>query len=279
VSTIPAELLAIVDRYLLQEALARREQALGKIERRLAVTLADAWRKEGALMVRKLEAGRDRWSALEAPRPRRILLGQHELDILYDNVSQTMRHVFEAALQDTAERAFSKGLASSTLGGTVSLDLQNPRAVAYLTRRGAERVTGITQATRDRLRTVLADAVERGDSYTTLGQEIDQMFRGFGGARPQAHIATRAELVAATETGDAYAAGNRELAQQVQQSGQTVEKHWLTADDDRVDPDCEANEAAGWIDLDEPYPSGHQRPLAHPACRCDETHRAVPADS
>lgn len=45
-------------------------------------------------------------------------------------------------------------------------------------------------------------------------------------------------------------------------------KSWLTAGDDRVDAHCRANEAAGWIPLDQPFPSGHQRAQGHQACRC-----------
>jgi hypothetical protein len=280
ISTIPDELIAAIDRYLLEAQLAGRDRDLRKLERRLAIELADAWRKEGALLVRKLAADRDKYSEFEEARSRRIVITQDELDILYGNVSESMRRVFEKPLQDVAERAFFKGAAaaSSSLGGVVSLDLANPRAQAYLVRHGAERVTAISLETRARLRTLLANAIEDGKSYTTLGREIEQLFSGFGAARPQRHVATRAELVAITETGDAYAAGNRELAKQVQQDGQVIEKHWLTAADDRVDDEiCAANEEAGWIDLDDPYPSGHMRPLGHPACRCDEAHRAVPA--
>jgi transposase-like protein len=48
-----------------------------------------------------------------------------------------------------------------------------------------------------------------------------------------------------------------------------VEKFWDTANDEYVCEYCTRNEAAGWVPLDLPFPSGHQQPQAHPGCRCD----------
>jgi hypothetical protein len=43
---------------------------------------------------------------------------------------------------------------------------------------------------------------------------------------------------------------------------------WLTEEDAKVCPVCEANEAAGPVKLGEPFPSGDTEPPAHPNCRC-----------
>jgi hypothetical protein len=86
---------------------------------------------------------------------------------------------------------------------------------------------------------------------------------------PQQHIDSRAHLVAVTETGNAYAEGQLEVAQELAAAGIEMEKAWITVGDDRVTEGCRENEAAGWIGLDDPFPSGHQRPLRFPGCRCD----------
>ena len=36
---------------------------------------------------------------------------------------------------------------------------------------------------------------------------------------------------------------------------------------------CDENEAAGWIDSEEPYPSGDDGPPFHPNCVCEEEYR------
>ena len=41
---------------------------------------------------------------------------------------------------------------------------------------------------------------------------------------------------------------------------------------------CDENAAAGWLPLAAAFPSGHQRPLRFPGCRCDLLMRAVGAD-
>ena len=43
---------------------------------------------------------------------------------------------------------------------------------------------------------------------------------------------------------------------------------WHTAEDNRVCPMCDANEAAGPRILGQPFPSGAIQPPQHPRCRC-----------
>jgi len=48
-----------------------------------------------------------------------------------------------------------------------------------------------------------------------------------------------------------------------------IEKHlWITAEDERVEDLCLANETAGAIKVGDPFPSGDISPLAHLNCRC-----------
>ncbi len=74
----------------------------------------------------------------------------------------------------------------------------------------------------------------------------------------------RADLAAQYESGTAYEAVREALALQ---QGMT-HKRWETMRDDRVERVCLDNEAAGSIPINDLFPSGHTRPLAHPLCRC-----------
>ena len=86
----------------------------------------------------------------------------------------------------------------------------------------------------------------------------------------------RAELIATTVAGDAYEAATAAAGRQLADAGLVMEKSWLTVGDDRVDVECEDNEAQGWIPMDDGFRSGHTRPPAQPACRCTALYRRRP---
>ena len=50
-------------------------------------------------------------------------------------------------------------------------------------------------------------------------------------------------------------------------------KRWITAGDELVSDMDEANEAEGWIPIDESFSSGDLQPPSHPNCRCTVTYR------
>lgn len=51
------------------------------------------------------------------------------------------------------------------------------------------------------------------------------------------------------------------------------EKRWSTTNDGKVSAGCLANQAEGWIDIEETHQSGHDAPPRHPRCRCSELYR------
>ncbi|HRJ42932.1 MAG TPA: phage minor head protein, partial [Caldilineaceae bacterium] len=163
-----------------------------------------------------------------------------------------------AALGEDVEQAFS---------------LRNPRAVAYLEEHGAKLVTKINEETRSQMRTLVTQAVDEGWSYTRTAKAIREKFDGFAGLKPQKHIRDRATLVAVTEAGQAYEEGSRIVALGLAERGVRMEKYWRTSGDERVSQGCVDNQAAGWIDVAEMFPSGHERPLRFPGCRCTAQYR------
>lgn len=119
----------------------------------------------------------------------------------------------------------------------------------------------IDETTRDFLRGSVADAIEGGWSNDKLAAEIADSY---------AFSKERAMTIARTET---QLAANAGALAGYKASGAVAMKQWVTAQDDLVEEECLANEAAGpngdgVLPLDADYPSGDDAPPAHPNCRC-----------
>lgn len=145
----------------------------------------------------------------------------------------------------------------------------SPAALQYIENHGAEAVTQITETTRQAMNALLQQSAIEGWSYSHTARVIREQFEGFAGLKPQLHIRNRAELVAVTEIGNAYCEGGLQAAYDLQAAGVKVVKSWMTTGDNRVSEGCQENEGADWIALEDEFPSGHQRPLRFPGCRCD----------
>lgn len=251
----------------LQEAITRKsiDKTLKPIETRLQSTVATLFRKQGRDVVRAL------------PPVRKHLIETVESDFndLFDNaIEDTSADMFTAI-----ERAIESGV---VIGGKqlirefkadLVFGLTNPRAVLYTKDRSAEAITQIDNETKDVIRALIVTAVENGTSYQTLARQIKDRYTQFAIGVPQQHIRSRAELVAITEVGNAYQAGNYAAAQDMTASGIKLQKSWHNVGDKRVSDGCKDNSAAGWIDLDEAFPSGHMTPLRFPGCRCAALYR------
>lgn len=113
----------------------------------------------------------------------------------------------------------------------------------------------IDDATREFLRTDVAQAIEEGWSNDRLADAISANY---------AFSDERAETVARTETAYADVNGNLDAWRA---SGLVDQKQWLTA------PDCcdECQDLDGeTVDLDDDFPNdGGDGPPLHPNCRCD----------
>jgi SPP1 gp7 family putative phage head morphogenesis protein len=163
--------------------------------------------------------------------------------------------------------AYSTGIKSSIadLEGELSFapvfGLESPAAVQYLRLNEFSNLAKTLDATTaEQLQGILAEGLEAGLSYSQIAKLITAKFSDFGAAR--------ARLIAITEIGNAYSDATLESGLSLQDRGIEMEKSWMTAGDDRVDEPCEANEAAGWIFIQDDFPSGSGRPLDHPGCRC-----------
>ncbi|MCH7945460.1 MAG: hypothetical protein IIC73_05515 [Armatimonadetes bacterium] len=257
----------------LREAFAakRKWRALEKAERKLEKAMQTAFRTQGRAFMAKL----DRKAGLQ--------------EAAGDILPPDWEAIFDAAASDTAifTKPIQAGIESALLNGGThaisdfavegSFDLANPRAVAYLENHAADAVTAINETTRSELRTIITNGVDKGKSYDAIAREIRERFDGFSTPSPLKHIRSRAHLVAVTEVGDAYEAGNRAVIDGLVDDGLTMQKSWSTTGDSRVDPICDGNEGEGWIPVEDTFSSGDGEPLAHPGCRCGNLYRRKPS--
>lgn len=161
--------------------------------------------------------------------------------------------------------AYEAALAEAGFVGGPLIDAYQ-LAVRWAQSRGAEllRLDGaasLTAHTRERVRALVAETLQNGDSLRTLKNKLRADGLSFGPAR--------AETIARTETAMAQGEGKLQAFQSIGHEG----KRWVTAQDENVDGGqasgpCIQNAAAGALRLSAPFPSGHMTVPAHPRCRC-----------
>lgn len=263
-------------RLLETERDTRKDRDLAALETRLARALRRVWRAQERDLLARITRNRALWFLNEAAVGEAV--PPEGFDSMWDAVEDATTGPMADAVRDAADTAATRGgrSAQTDLGLAVDFALVNPAALDWLRRYAADRVAGLNATTRAQLRTLLVQAAAEGWSYQRTSREIRAKFRGFHTPDPRLHIRDRAELVAVTEIGEAYEHGRWMVVDDLQARGQTVEKRWLTAADDRVCEICAPNGAAGWVAAERSFPSGHNRPLGHPACRCDLLARTVP---
>lgn len=246
---------------LIHEAQSRNvdDRARIPIVKKLQKKLSALFTEQGREVLRAAERNKTKFSEAAAPR----------LDFGWlDAVLATTGLGFDAPLTQAIRAALVAG-ATSVLRGTghPSFNLSNAATAEYL-RTVRNRSKSISTETFRQIRDLISTAHDEHKSYSEIARLIKQRFLGFAGKAPQRHIRSRAELIAITEIGDAYMAGQLDAAKQLQSGGLPMIKQWLTVGDDRVSDGCNENQDAGWIPLDNNFPSGHARPLRFPGCRC-----------
>lgn len=190
-------------------------------------------------------------------------------NVIVDAVEESL---FDIA-SDTALRALAQiGVkAESALVNQV-----NTEAVAFARARAAELVGkrfladgslvdnpnakwAITDTTRLMLRETIAKGLEDNIGTPAIADAIQEAY---------AFSKDRAKVIANTEVANANEQSKLIGWRHGETAGVALKKKWLTANDDRVSPDCRENGEQDAIPLDEDFKSGDDAPLAHPGCRC-----------
>lgn len=199
----------------------------------------------------------------------RFLAGLPVVEELADDIIITAKPTYKKG----AEKGIDE-LNMSAYG--VSFSLVNPRAVQYLRNikdlELSERRGSITRTTKDKIQRILVDAAETGKSYNEVAKLIQA--QGDEGVFSRA----RGELIAVNQIGHAFGTGNQDMVDEfVKKTGAAVQKQWRTVNDDRVTPECRANQDQEWISNDAFFSSGdRQAPRrSNPRCRCATIYRTV----
>lgn len=277
-----ADLARALDRVIEAAAHRTRDRATRTLRKRLARDLRAAFRAQESAVLGALDRAESRLQRVLTPAEESRRLREADapdwIEALLSDVLDDTAAPFVDAIDAAVRRALDAGAGETArqAGIVGSFTLDNPRAVGYAERYAAELVAQINQTTLEGIRRLVAEAVGDGWSYQQLAGAIRETYQGFHAPRPQQHIRDRAEMVAVTEVGNAYEAGARGGVDQLTAAGLTMEKSWSTIGDDRVSEECQANEAAGWIPVADPFPSGADRPLQHPGCRCTALYRRKP---
>ena len=209
--------------------------------------------------------------ALERRSSKEILAGFRETyaslqgmdtfeDVMYQAEELTRLAHANQLTKDAIARAV---MSAADLGVTVAVDqlgpigfdwtLANVAARDWAAQHAGALISQIDDTTTRAVRQAVARWVENGEPLEALIQDIEPLF----GRK-------RAEMIASTETTNAFASANK-LA--YQQSGVVTEWEWRTAADERVCPVC------GPLNMkqrkfDEAFEGSIMQPPAHPRCRC-----------
>jgi hypothetical protein len=303
-----ADLIAPLTRFLEANAAIRRDKLVEQRRKRLETAVAKAFQKQGRLFLRSLGQLKGKFDKIAAAtsEAQRVKETETDLNVLFmagflfglreaagapsaadwipywnaaardsklDLTDPLQAAILDMLILGGGDLIKGLGIAADEqeeLG--VSWNLKNPRAVAYARQHAAEQVTKINDTTRSYLNSMISQAVDEGWSYDRLSDSIGERFTEFatGGDNP------RSRRVAVYELGSAYEQGNFQAAGELKDAGLKIEKKALTAGDDRVRPSHRDNAAAGWIEIDDEFPSGDMTFPSDPGCRCTTLYRRKP---
>jgi HK97 family phage portal protein len=141
---------------------------------------------------------------------------------------------------------------------TLAFDQINPIVADYLKTQALTHVQGINQTTRDALRVEMQAGTKAGESIEQLTERIKAVFADAS--------TNRANVIARTETAQAYSYANKQAAIA---TGLDLRREWITALDDRVCVICGPLHGVT-VGLHENYPGGLEPGYAHIQDRCTE---------
>ena len=257
-----------------------RSKDLAQVRAKLEKALQKAWRKEEQEFLERLETLRGFFPPEEVKEA--IIPPWYDWGMILAFLAEAQELtflLFASPINEAVQRSLGLGIwrEVQNLGISGAFDIAaQPEAMEYLRDYGARLVTNIDETTREYIRTQVSHAMDEGWSYNRTAKAISERYEQFRIGKPQQHIQSRAHLVAVTETGNAYEEGRMSTAQYLKSQGLEMEHYWSNVGDDRVSDGCLANTAVGWIPLDQPFPSGHMRPLRFPGCRCTQLTRVKP---
>jgi SPP1 gp7 family putative phage head morphogenesis protein len=187
-----------------------------------------------------------------------------DINDFLDPILATFNDELQLKIQGYLVTAYLRGSAQMTSWGRTKLEgkpllFEGPpmqEAIEYANKHCATLVKGLNQETRERLAKVISDGIKDKRGIDGLARDLRKEFDGMSKYRSQ--------VIARNETATALEQSFYDRGKAMGITG----KEWVTAGDDRVSELCLANEAAGVIPFNQPFPSGHMTPPGHIQCRC-----------
>lgn len=258
------------DLVITKHKVQHRDSVTGLTEKKLSYTLHLIWQAQKKRVAAELDTKRNLFepSRLVEALSWSSWLRPSYWDKILREVSAKFKDTIAAALTISYRGGIDAQIADLPANDLpVQFFLPNEAATQWSATSAARLVSGLDDTTRNNLRSLLTEARESGWAYTKTADEINARFDGFSHAAAQRHIKDRAQMVAVTESCDAYEAGSRKAINTLQTYGLVYDKSWLAAGG--ACPDiCLANSNQGWIDFKTDFQSGHVTPSGHPGCRC-----------
>ena len=260
----PAEKLAKAARHLISTNRPKARRARKAIKRSVAAVFASTADDAAAQVETALKA-LNKAADDAGAYTNAMLAAQLAAQVQLDGLDSLSDQIFDDLFEVTVDSA---GLALAGVGVKAESDLfdqVNQRAVNYARTRAAQMVSiqgdkNIVAYTREAIRSVIAEGLDQNLGHAKIADAIQASV---------AFSADRAELIADSEIRMANAAGKTEGWQAAQSSGLTLQKAWQTSNDGDCCDECQDNEDAGLIALDEAFPSGAQdEGDSHPNCHC-----------
>jgi hypothetical protein len=264
------------DLAIVSHKIQHRDSVAGITEQKLSYTLHLIWQAQKTRIAAEVDTRR---ILFEASAGRNIFTEAFAWSATWDRMlsswDKILREVstkFKDAIQTALTVSYRGGIAAQVADVPanvlpVQFSLPNEAATQWSEVNAARLVSELDSTTRDNLRSLLTDARENGWAYTKTADEINAKFDGFSQGAAQRHIRDRAQMVAVTESCNAYEAGSHQAIRTLQTYGLVYDKSWLAAGG--ACPDiCLANSNQGWIDFKNTFQSGHITPSGHPGCRC-----------
>ncbi len=254
--------------------LDKTERQLRELERMMAREVGDVFKLQGSLFLEEFEKIELFFIATEIFTEE---VGR-DVDTIFYNVNLRTHDQLKDILIKYG--LLSSSIAEETFTGSVGVeakfDLYDPAVYDYLQKHAAERVTGINEETRLRIREIISDGYRDRKTYSEIARDIKNEFEQFAEPRPQAHIRNRAELVAVTELREAHEFSQFKMAKEFMDQGFAMQKRLVVTRDEKLCRTCREDGEVGWIDANEYFPSGAFLAPIHPGCRCRVVYRINP---
>ena len=127
------------------------------------------------------------------------------------------------------------------------------QAINYASKRAGWLIKNMNTETISQLKTVISNGIANKRGVPGITSDLRHAFTDMS--------KSRAQMIARTETSDALGEAFMDRAKEM--NIEAIE--WVTSE---PCPICAGNEGDGVIPIDQAFSSGHDRPPAHPNCRC-----------